>query len=57
MYAFFEITGMLEALFVSIPESVGLLAFGLGLIAAAMTLRWLFARTEDKTEEEASRKA
>ena len=57
MYAFFEITGMLEALFVSIPESVGLLAFGLGLIAAAMTLRWLFARGEDKTEEEASRKA
>ena len=39
---------MVEALFVSIPESVGLLAFGLGLIGAAATGRWLLSRSEEK---------
>ncbi|HTH51146.1 MAG TPA: hypothetical protein VL501_04390 [Pyrinomonadaceae bacterium] len=56
MYMFLEFTGRVEALFVSIPESVGLLAFGLGLIGATMSLRWLLARTEAKKEEEAAPK-
>ena len=37
MFGSIELTGMIEALFVSIPESVGLLAFGLGLMTAAAT--------------------
>jgi hypothetical protein len=43
-------TGIIEGLFVSIPESVGLLAFGLGLIGAAATGRWLLGRSEEKKE-------
>ena len=57
MYLFFLLTGMIEGLFVSIPESVGLLAFGLGLIGAAMSIRWLLSRSEAKKDEEATRKA
>ena len=43
-------TGIIEGIFVSIPESVGLLAFGLGLIGAAATGRWLLGRSEEKKE-------
>ncbi|MBV9240424.1 MAG: hypothetical protein JO314_00315 [Acidobacteria bacterium] len=57
MYAFFELTGMIEALLVSIPESVSLLAFGLGLIGAAATGRWLLSRGEAKKEDEIVPKA
>lgn len=57
MYGIFENAGMVEVLFVSIPESVGLLAFGLGLIGAAMAIRWLLGRGDGKTEEEAAPKA
>ena len=52
MYAFFDLTGMIVGLFVSIPESVGLLAFGLGLMGAAATGRWLLGRAEEKKDDE-----
>ena len=54
MFGFFELTGIIEGLFVSIPESVGLLAFGLGLMAAAATGRWLLGRSEAKKDDEAN---
>jgi hypothetical protein len=54
MYAFFELRGIIEGLFVSIPESVGLLAFGLGLIGAAAAGRWLLSRSEEKKQDEAT---
>ncbi|HEV7698954.1 MAG TPA: hypothetical protein VGO43_01860 [Pyrinomonadaceae bacterium] len=57
MFALFEITGTVEALFVSIPESLGLLAFGVGLITMAVMARRLFNRAEQKNEEGASPKA
>lgn len=43
----------IEGLLVSIPESLGLLAFGIALVAAAVIGRWLLARdgeSEDKKE-------
>jgi hypothetical protein len=54
MFAIFEFRGILEGLFVSIPESVGLLAFGLGLMGAAATGRWLLSRSEAKKGDETS---
>jgi hypothetical protein len=50
-------TGIIEGLFVSIPESVGLLAFGLGLMGAAATGRWLLSRSEEKKQDEATKGA
>jgi hypothetical protein len=57
MFAVFVLTGMIEGLLVSIPESVGLLAFGLGLIGVAATGRWLLSRSEEKKQNEATPKA
>lgn len=38
-------------LLVGIPESVSLLAFGIGLISAAVILRWVLGRRDgDKTK-------
>ena len=38
-------------LLVGIPESVSLLAFGIGLISAAVILRWVLGkRDENKTD-------
>jgi hypothetical protein len=54
MFAFFEFEGILEGLFVSIPESMGLLVFGLGLMGAAATGRWLLGRSESRKEGETS---
>ena len=54
MFVFVVFTGIIEGLFVSIPESVGLLAFGLGLMGAAATGRWLLSRSEEKRDDEAS---
>lgn len=34
------------------PESLGLLIFGIALIAFAVGLRWLFNRTEETNEKE-----
>jgi hypothetical protein len=57
MYIFLQLTGTIEALFVSIPESVGLLAFGIGLMGFAATGRWLLDRSEARNEVEATPKA
>ncbi|MFL6374355.1 MAG: hypothetical protein ACJ73D_06805 [Pyrinomonadaceae bacterium] len=57
MFGFFELTGMVEALFVSIPESVGLLVFGLGLMGAAAGGRWLLGRSEARKEGEVNTEA
>ena len=38
--------GVFHALFVSIPESVGLVIFGFGLIGVAVFGRWLLDRSE-----------
>jgi hypothetical protein len=43
-------TSILRSVLVSIPESVGLLAFGIGLVALAVLIRWLLARTKRKEE-------
>jgi hypothetical protein len=57
MVILFEITGTMEALFVSIPESVGLLAFGVGLMTMAVMARRLLNRAEHKNEEGAAPEA
>ena len=57
MFANFLNSGVLEALFVSIPESLGLLAFGIGLMGVAATGRWLLNRTETKKHGEAAPEA
>jgi len=41
-------------LFGFVPESLGLLLFGIGLIVFAGSLRWLFNRNETTDEEEFS---
>lgn len=45
-----------EMMLVSIPESLGLLAFGVALIALAVIGRWLLARGEEAREKEGIRK-
>ena len=45
MFGLFQVTAV-KTLLVGIPESVGLLAFGLGLTAAAVFGRWLMERGE-----------
>lgn len=45
-----------EMLLISIPESLGLLAFGLGLVATAVIGRWLLSRTENIEDKEEIRK-
>ncbi|HEY2847445.1 MAG TPA: hypothetical protein VGI80_06485 [Pyrinomonadaceae bacterium] len=57
MFGLFELTGMIEALFVSIPESVGLLAFGVGLMSIAAAGRWVLSQLEAKNDDEATRRA
>jgi len=57
MYALFELTGTIAGLFVSIPESVDLLAFGVGLVSVAMTGRWLIGRIEDGNQSEVAPRA
>ena len=45
----------IEPLLVSIPESVSLLAFGIGLVSVAVILRWILGRDdEDKTKRKLS---
>ena len=42
----------LETLFVGIPESVGLLAFGVGLVGLAVLIRRLMGRGETRSRDE-----
>ncbi len=54
MLAFVEIFDLaaLETLFVGIPESVGLLAFGVGLIGLAVLIRKFMGRGETRNTDE-----
>lgn len=54
MYGYFEVTGMIEALLISIPESVSLLVFGFGLMGVAVAGRWLIERIETNNDEKVS---
>jgi len=45
------IPASVQSLLLSIPESVGILAFGLGLVATAVSIRWFLARSEKETTE------
>lgn len=60
MFFLFEIgrIATLETLAVSVPESVGLLIFGVGLIVAAVLLRSLLAKSDkQKRNEKATKEA
>jgi hypothetical protein len=46
----------IEVLLASIPESLGLLAFGIGLVAAAVIGRWLLARSDENEGKKEIRK-
>lgn len=54
MLGFVEIFDLaaLETLFVGIPESVGLLAFGVGLIGVAVVIRRFMGRGETRGRDE-----
>ncbi|MFZ1700817.1 MAG: hypothetical protein WBO10_14510 [Pyrinomonadaceae bacterium] len=50
--------GALEGLFVSIPESLGVLAFGIAMIVIAVLIRRLMGRNEsDKSDRGVTKKA
>ena len=54
MFVVVEILNLatIKTLLVGIPESIGLLAFGIGLVAAAIVIRRLLGRGDaEKTEE------
>lgn len=51
MLSFIEIS-TIQAFLLGIPESVGLLAFGIGLVTAAVVVRWLLGRNEAAKAEE-----
>ena len=54
MLSFVEILDLaaLETLFVGIPESVGLLAFGVGLVGLAVLIRRFMGRGEARSRDE-----
>lgn len=49
---FFEAAATTNLLLGFIPESIGLLIFGIGLIAFAVSLRWFFNRAERAKKRE-----
>ena len=50
------VVGTVEAFFVSMPESVGLLVFGIALMAAAIISRKYFRRADEGNSGEPSGK-
>ncbi len=40
-----------------VPESLGLLIFGVGLIGVTVALRWIFGKSEARTEGKVEKKA
>lgn len=59
MFFLIEITGLasVKTFLVSIPEPFELMAFGIGLIAAVVTLRWFLNRANtEKNDEKLSEK-
>lgn len=58
MFVLLEITAAVEMLAVAIPESLGLLVFGFGLVIAAVWIRSLLTRRESgKTDDKDTKKA
>ena len=53
---FFEATNK-NSLLGKMPESLGLLLFGIGLIVFAISLRWFFNRGEETAKEDSSARA
>ena len=51
MHGYLQLMGMIEALLVSIPESVSLLVFGLGLIGVTATGRWVVSQVEHSDDD------
>lgn len=58
MLVLIEITyfAAIEPLLFGIPESVGLLAFGVGLTATAVIIRWFLGRDDAEQTEDDRRK-
>ena len=54
MLGFVEIFDLaaLETLFIGVPESVGLLVFGVGLVGVAILIRRFMARGETRSSDE-----
>ena len=54
MYIMFETLdiAVFEPLLLGIPESLGLLLFGIGLITMAMLLRWILGGNEEEKADE-----
>lgn len=46
----------IQAFLISIPESIGLLAFGVGLTATAVIIRWFLGRSGVDSTKEGFRK-
>lgn len=60
MLVLFEITDLaaLQMFLVTIPESIGLLAFGIALVVVAVLIRWFLGRGEtEKRDEKVTKKA
>ena len=59
MFFLIEISGFaaVRTFLVSVPESIELLVFGVGLVLAVVLLRWFLSRANDeKTDENLSEK-
>ena len=59
MFIFIEIADLtpVTTFLLGIPESVGLLTFGIGLVATAASIRWFLGRGEtEKTDEKCGEK-
>lgn len=54
MFVLFTLADLaaVELMLISVPESLGLLGFGVALIATAVIGRWLLGRGEEEQEEE-----
>lgn len=57
MFALLVETANKNLLLGFMPESLGLLLFGIGLIVFAVSLRWIFNRTEKMINEPVPAKA
>ncbi|CAN5459171.1 hypothetical protein BH10ACI3_BH10ACI3_01420 [soil metagenome] len=53
MFVSFEVirVAAIELMFAGIPESVGLLGFGIGLVVFAVLIRRLIARSENESSD------
>lgn len=56
MFALFKVLKAFETLLFAIPETVGMLAFGIGLVFLAVFIRWFMARGETQKNDQRSGK-